>query len=137
MEKRHIHLTKRENQILDILWDTNEPMTASEIVSSCPDLTKSTVQAVLRKLLTNKYIEVADIVHSGTVLCRKYRPTFSRSQFIASQLKRSFSINPTAISRIELFSGLLGDMEDSSISLKEIEEMEKMLEKYKEKLQNR
>ena len=137
MEKRHIHLTKRENQILDILWDTNEPMTASEIVSSCPDLTKSTVQAVLRKLLTNKYIEVADIVHSGTVLCRKYRPTFSRSQFISSQLKRSFSINPAAISRIELFSGLLGNIENPGISLNEIEEMEKMLEEYKEKLQKR
>lgn len=137
MENQHIHLTKRENQILDILWNTNEPMTASEIVSSCPDLTKSTVQAVLRKLLTNKYIEVADIVHSGTVLCRKYRPTFSRSQFIASQLNRSFSINPSAISRMELFSGLLGDIENPGISLNEIKEMEKMLEEYKEKLQDR
>lgn len=137
MENQNIRLTKRENQILDILWDNTEPMTASEIVSAYPDLTKSTVQAVLRKLLTNKYIEVADIVHSGTVLCRKYRPTFSRSQFIASQLKRSFSINPAAISRMELFSGLLGDLEDSTISLNEIEEMEKMLEEYKEKLQKR
>ena len=137
MENQNIRLTKRENQILDILWDNTEPMTASEIVSAYPDLTKSTVQAVLRKLLTNKYIEVADIVHSGTVLCRKYRPTFSRSQFIASQLKRSFSINPAATSRMELFSGLLGDLEDSTISLNEIEEMEKMLEEYKEKLQKR
>lgn len=137
MENQSIRLTKRENQILDILWDNTEPMTASEIVSAYPDLTKSTVQAVLRKLLTNKYIEVADIVHSGTVLCRKYRPTFSRSQFISSQLKRSFSINPAAISRMELFSGLLGDLEDSTISLNEIEEMEKMLEEYKEKLQKR
>lgn len=137
MNNQLIHLTKRENQILDILWDASTPMTASDIVSEYPALTKSTVQAVLRKLLTNNYIEVADIVHSGTVLCRRYQPTISRSQYISSQLKKSFDVLQNDVSKVALFSSLLGDADKSNISLIEIKEMEKMLKEYKDKLQER
>lgn len=49
-------------------------MTASEIVSICPGLTKSTVQAVLRKFLAYDYINVTNIVHSGTVDSLEYDP---------------------------------------------------------------
>lgn len=136
MKKQQIHLTNRERQILDIMWDSDTPMTASEIVSVCPDLTKSTVQAVLRKLLAYEYISVADIVHSGTVLCRRYRPTFSRAQFLAAQLKNTFDAYHN-VSKVDIFSGLLGGLSDSPISLEEIRTMEKMLKEYKNKLQER
>lgn len=136
MKKQQIHLTNRERQILDIMWDSDAPMTASDIVSVCPDLTKSTVQAVLRKLLTYEYISVADIVHSGTVLCRRYRPTFSRAQLLTAQLKNTFDAYQN-VSKVDLFSGLLGDFSDSPISLEEIGKMEKMLREYKNKIQKR
>lgn len=137
MKNKEITLTKRETQILDILWNSDKPMSASEIVSSCPELTKSTVTAVLRKLLTSSYIKVSDIVYSGTVLCRRYEPTLSRTKLILSQIKDSIMSCCNEVSKVELFSSLLGDMSGSSISLKEIEEMEKMLAQYKSNLQKR
>lgn len=80
--------TRREQDVLEVLWNGEKPMTASEIVGANPDLTMNTVQAVLRKLLGQKIIEVADIVYSGTVLSRSYRPIISHDEFIASQFSQ-------------------------------------------------
>ncbi len=63
-------LTHRDMDILNVLWEGKGSLTASQIVEAGPSLTINTVQAVLRKLLKKKLIEIDKIVYSGTVLCR-------------------------------------------------------------------
>ena len=75
------HLTGRERDILDILWNSEEGMIASEVAEQREDLTINTVQAVLKKLLKREFIKVQEIVYSGTVLSRKYCPTLSEAEF--------------------------------------------------------
>ncbi len=70
MKQKHkqminINLTKRDMDVMNILWDSDEPKTAALIVKAKPELTMNTVQAVLRKLLKNNLIEVADIFYNG------------------------------------------------------------------------
>ena len=74
-------LTNRERDILDILWESGKSMVASEITSMRDDLSINTVQAVLKKLLQKKLIAVDEIVYSGTVLSRSYKPTMTPDQF--------------------------------------------------------
>ena len=74
-------ITNRELEIMQLLWHADHPLIASEIATLKPDLTINTVQAVLRNLLKYKYIEVADIVYSGTVLTRSYRPLITEQDF--------------------------------------------------------
>ena len=62
------NITNRDLDILNLLWESSTPLTASEILKKNNELTMNTIQAVLRKLLRNGYIEVADVVYSGTVL---------------------------------------------------------------------
>ena len=76
-KKKFPKLTSREVDIMNILWTSGKPLIASEIADCRPDLTINTVQAVLRKLLKYQLVEVADIVYSGTVLSRSYRPTIT------------------------------------------------------------
>lgn len=76
-KKKFPKLTSREIDILNILWENEKPLIASEIADARSDLTINTVQAVLRKLLKYQLVEVADIVYSGTVLSRSYRPTIT------------------------------------------------------------
>ena len=68
-----LNLTKRDMDVLNILWESDEPKTATMISKSGDGLTMNTTQAVLRKLLKNNLIEIADIVYSGTVLTRSYK----------------------------------------------------------------
>ena len=65
-------LKKRQLEVMDVLWESGEPMIASEIVKAREDLNVNTVQAALRSLVKKNYIEVADIVYSGTEIGRAH-----------------------------------------------------------------
>ena len=126
--------TRREQDVLEVLWNGEKPMTASEIVGANPDLTMNTVQAVLRKLLGQKIIEVADIVYSGTVLSRSYRPIISHDEFIASQFSQDLERLNKTISKPALLKTLFDAEKDRDRVKAEIEELEQMLAEYKKKL---
>ena len=59
-KKKFPKLTSREIDILNILWENEKPLIASEIADARSDLTINTVQAVLRKLLKYQLVEVAE-----------------------------------------------------------------------------
>ncbi len=60
-------LNPRELEVLKILHESERALTSTEIVNSGAELTQSTVQAVLRKLLANELVEVQGVTHSGNV----------------------------------------------------------------------
>lgn len=68
-------MNPREIDVISILFDSDTPMTATEITYKKKELTQSTVTAVLRKLLGMQYVEVTGTTHSGKVLSRMYRAT--------------------------------------------------------------
>lgn len=68
-------MNPRDLDVLNILYQTDAPMMATDIVNKGEGLTQSTVTAVLRTLLKKELIEVAGVTHSGKVLSRTYRPT--------------------------------------------------------------
>ena len=71
MKKR---FTKKQLDVMKVLWESATPMIASDIVRKDDALNINTVQACLRSLIANHSIKVADIVYSGTVLTRSYAP---------------------------------------------------------------
>ena len=89
-KKKFPKLTSREVDIMNILWTSEKPLIASEIADCRPDLTINTVQAVLRKLLKYQLVEVADIVYSGTVLSRSYRPTITSEEFAVHEVTSDY-----------------------------------------------
>lgn len=72
----------RELDVLNILWKSDEAMMATDIVNAKPELTQSTVTAVLRKLLKDELVEVVGVTHSGRVLSRTYKATEKSKQVI-------------------------------------------------------
>ena len=75
-------LTKKQLEIMKVLWSSSVPMISSEIEKSDPSFNTNTVQSCLRELLKKEYIKVADIVYSGTVLTRSYLPTFTKDEYL-------------------------------------------------------
>ena len=55
-------ITDRELDIMNVFWKSGEPMIASEIMAKSPELSISTVQISLKKLMEKGYLQVADIV---------------------------------------------------------------------------
>lgn len=119
-------ITNRELEIMQLLWHADHPLIASEIAAMKPDLTVNTVQSVLRNLLKHKYIEVANIVYSGTVLTRSYRPLITEQEFGVNQVIRDFhSFQGLSVSH------LVACLLNEPVSASEIDELESIIQKQR------
>lgn len=122
-----IKLTRRQEDIMKILWESDKPLIASEIVKRQDDLNINTVQATLRALIKKNAIEVADIVYSGTVLSRSYRPILNRDQVITEY--------DQVVSKVLNDKNLIAHYVDEIHDLATITELEKIIKEKKEKLE--
>lgn len=132
IKKPFAKLTNRDFDILNVLWNSSTPMTATEIVNTNPELTVNTVQAVLRKLLNQKLIEVADIVYSGTVLCRSYKPTMCAQDFALAQFADEFRQLNAELSTSSLVAAILNNEKNPEKKEEEIQKLEQFLKDYKQ-----
>lgn len=115
-------LTKKERTIMDILWNANSALSASEIKDTSPDLNINTVQQVLRNLLKCKFIEVDDIVFNKKSLTRTYKPLVSQAQYISAFISDS--------NRFKLLCGLVDEEDD----LDSLNELQKLIDKRKKEI---
>lgn len=123
--------TQRDTDILTILWNSDHSMTASQIAEASPTLTVNTVQAVLRKLLKYKLIQVAEIVYSGTVLSRSYLPTISAEDYALAQLTMEYQKFEKQVSISSVFAALLDLENNPEKKAQDVKEIEKILSEYK------
>ena len=75
------NISERQLQVMEILWNADEPMTSKEIFEKC-DFSRNTVDASIRRLMKLNYIEACSIVYSGTVLSRAYKSVLTREEFL-------------------------------------------------------
>lgn len=129
--KYELSLTKRELDVMKILWESKKPLVASEITKIDESLNINTVQSVIRKLLSKDYIKVADIVYSGTVLSRSYAPTISKKELMIQQFVGQFKKNEDKIPIPSLVTTLLKHEKNER---EVIEQLENVLEERKKTL---
>ena len=85
MEK--VILTKKENAVMQILWEKDKPMSAHDIVEASEgELNIHTVQQVLRKMLNAGHIEMAGVGQTLKSLTRLYRPVLSQAEYYCGHL---------------------------------------------------
>ena len=123
MKKR---FTKNQMEIMKILWDSDKPLIASDIVKQNKSLNINTVQACLRSLIANNAIKVADIVYSGTVLTRSYSPVVTKEEYLNSTC--------TDILGRGSLSSLVASLINIETDQSELEELEKIITHKKEEL---
>lgn len=116
MKKR---FTKKQLDVMKILWESDTPLVASDIVKKDDTLNINTVQACLRSLIANHSVKVADIVYSGTVLTRSYTPVISREEYFGSACTDIFGDGKK--------SALIASLIDAETDLDELEHLEEMI----------
>ncbi|MEH2958664.1 BlaI/MecI/CopY family transcriptional regulator [Candidatus Merdisoma sp. JLR.KK006] len=128
-------LTNKEYEILKILWASETPLTASNIVERGDALSINTVQATLKKLLKREFIRIDQIVYSGTVLSRAYLPSMSQEEFETQKYMDSMNqLYNGNFTCSHFMAAFLGQEHDRAKALQEIDELELLLEKKKQEL---
>lgn len=130
------HLTKREKEVMDILWAASEPMVASDIVRSGKQMTMNTVQTILKHLLAAELIKVEKVVYSGNVLSRAFLPAISPEDFEIQRLAFHYD-SRNGFSTSRFVATMLSREKDTDKVLSEIEELEAMLEAKKKELRGK
>lgn len=120
----------RELEILNILWNSEEPLTSSDIVEYGNKLSQSTVQAVLRKLLKLELVEVVGVTHSGNVLSRTYKPTVASREVIKNQFVDSYFNIQNIVSKESIIAAMIHSEKDSVKRSNELDNLKKMLAEY-------
>ena len=116
-------LTKKENEVMSILWQGKKPMSAHQITETNNALSIYTVQQVLQRLLKMNYVKIADINYSGTVFARFYTPAISQADYIQFLLG--------ANSPFDIATSLI----EATASDEELRKLEELIKKKRAKLQ--
>lgn len=122
-----IKLTHRELEVMHVLWSTDRALSAADIPPINPELKPNTVQAVLKKLLENSYIQVADIVYHRTVLTRTYRPVLTHEDYMHSQIEGT-SLTP---------GRLLADLIRKEQDIDALDELLRLIQEQRKSLRKR
>lgn len=123
----NIKLTRRELEVMNVLWESSTPIAAKDIIEIKPSLPMNTVQWALKTLLKKNYIEVTGVTYSNRVLTRCYLPKISSDEYILHSLtQNNNNINYTIDGILAAF---LKDKSDEQT----IENLEMLLQEYRNK----
>lgn len=82
-------LTKSEEQIMCLLWEKGQPLTATEIINLSDEKTwkDSYVHLLINSLMKKELIEVSGFVKTTKNYARSFVPTVTREGYAIRQIK--------------------------------------------------
>lgn len=113
-------MTKSEEQMMDIFWSSETPLTSVDIVnmkvkdSWCNGL----VHNIIRSLLKKGLLEECGMEHYGTQYARKLRPSYERetyaAKFLISKIEGKASVSKVvaALAREENSEEIIEELEN-------------------------
>lgn len=115
-------LTKREQQIMEILWNSDEPLSSNDILQKAENLSIHTIQQVLRKLNEDGYIKVDGVGFTKNSITRKYAPSVSQANFLKQFIGRN--------TEYELVASFIQENNDPDV----LDELERLIKESRNKL---
>ena len=114
-------LTKSEEQIVELLWNSEEPLTSSEIIKNSVGKTwkDSYVHLLINSLMEKGIIEVAGFKKATKNYARTFKPTVSREEYLVIILTRSKNYSKEQMP--VFFKALISKTNDTAL-LNELEE---------------
>lgn len=131
MKKKNTRITGSEREVLELLWEENQPLTSAEIVKISEHKTwkPSYIHLMINSLLKKNVIQVAGFKQTTKNYARTFTPTMTREEFSIRMLREENQLNASSLSL--LFGALLEEDVDMGV----IDELSDMLQKKKEELE--
>ena len=82
-------LTKRESEIMSILWNTDSEMSAIDIMNASDGISLNTIQQTLQKLLKLNFIHISGVGMHKKSLTRLFRPSVDEADYISAFISKS------------------------------------------------
>lgn len=131
------YLNAKEYDILCTIFHAEEPINVPQITKLHPELTANIVQPAIRKLLKLNLIEVADITLERNNFSRRFRPTASATDIIQKMFADEYIVFSRLVSKQTLLSAIMQIEENPEKAKKEISEIERLLQEYKDTANNK
>lgn len=124
-------LTKSELEIMELLWQEEEPLTSAQIIEMSVDRTwkKSYVHLLINSLLDKGMIEVVGFIKTTKNYARTFKAKVSKEEYSVGRYTSMQSFKQSDIPK--MVSALIKKTEDPSLIL----QLEEMIEKKKAELQ--
>ncbi len=109
---------------MDLLWNTDRPLTATEIVNLTPERTwkKSYIHLLINSLLDKELIKSETLVRTGRNFGRAFTAVSTKEQFEIRQITQSRNFSQESVKA--LFEALLESVQDPSI----LDDLEQILQ---------
>lgn len=126
-------LTNSEMQVMELLWDCNIPLTASEIVSHCKDRfwKDSYIHIIVRSLLDKEMIQIVGFKKTVKNYARAFEASMSREEWMIMQIKKEQKDNSKIL--LMLLRNFLEEENDSEY----LAELSNKIRKRRNELGNR
>ena len=86
-----IKLTKSEQEVMELLWASEEPLSSREIIAKSKDKTwkDSYIHIIINSLLEKNMIQVSGFKQTTKNYTRIFSPTISKDKWMISQISES------------------------------------------------
>lgn len=131
------HLSEREWQVMNFIWDQEEAVTSMDILESLPDVMPNAtyVHRTINSLLASGFIQECGVVLHRTQYARKFLPCMTREEYAAVYLVRQ-GIQRKSLGRVAmaLFHETQGS--DDQCTKETIEELQEIIDQLKNQSDN-
>lgn len=129
---KYFFLQPKEEDVMKILWDSEEALSASEIANRIKnrDWPASSIQSILRNLEKKNAIQVASITKLGKSYGRLFRPTITANEYATMQFQRFYKRKDNDY--LSLISSFIGNSSDDKEEIVNI--LHSLLEKYEKEI---
>lgn len=133
MKKKQFTLTKNEQEIMNLMWETGRPLSRSEIIELSPDRSwkASSIHILLNQMLDKGAILVDGFVKTGKNYGRTFSAAVSQEKYQVMQFTQSSQYAQSKPSAILNFVSCL--LEDDEIENETLDKLEEILQKRKNK----
>ena len=123
-------LTNSEEQMMQLLWQQEKPLTATEIIGLSDGKTwkDSYVHLLINSLIKKGLIEVKGFVKTTKNYARTFSPSMSREEYAIKSIKSANNYSEEKIPA--LFSFLISDVSEDTLRIVK-EMLDEKLEKFK------
>ncbi|WP_312651838.1 BlaI/MecI/CopY family transcriptional regulator [Aminipila sp.] len=132
MNSNTFTLTKNEQEIMELLWSENQPLSRSQIIELSTERTwkASSIHILINQLLKKKAIKVDGFVKTGKNYGRTFSAAITPEEYQVIHFKNSKSYLHSKSSAIVNFVSTL--IEDEDIDNNTLRELEEILQARRE-----
>lgn len=132
MRKKTFELTKGEESLMELFWNTDHPLTSMEISKKTDEFNDSYIHRLLTALQKKEMLKVDGVIKSGKQYARTFIPTMTREEYGALVMEHLGISDEAALAKVAVAM-----VQKSGEKQKgEKEELVKLLESMIEQLKN-